>query len=668
MSANRSRTRHTRQRWTAAAVGAISLLTALPATARAGESTPGPAAQTGRAAEAAACGTSGRTYVTNASGELLQYTMPTPLTGSTFSAYVKVGAGWGSYGKVLAGPDGDFFAFKSDGTYYAHRADNGTWDVSPKRISTYLGWLGNAADHGQATVDRSGRLWVADNLGQLYGYQYDPKLGTGGGLSSIGIVDNDWDRYNLITAGDTGVLYGRAADGRLYRSRYDVASQRWIERHVLIGAAAWGNFTSITAGGGDTLVAVRTNGEALYYRYDELTDTWPVVAKPVAAGGWHTFGNVTSRPDNCRLLTNHTPPKPPPLPMDHPAATVTQSTSGYLDILQSFSGHIAHVRVDPVTFSNPRWTRLDEPRGVSGRPAVVKQSDGRISVFAQGVHGSVFQRDQVAKDSPGWEAWNDLAGAMAHPPVVAKLPASGLAVQYAVDVNGKPWHRVQIKPDAGFLGWKPLAGPALDGPLTTVDEQGGIRLFGRKTDGTLATALFSAAGTMSPWVSLGSQQIVGLPAVITLPGTGYRVVARDLDGRVVTTRQTAIGGAYEPWSAIPNTATTGATPPAPVAPLSASSSPTAVFTGQTPGPEIVVRGNDGHLYRTAGTSATTWSPWVRFGPKSEEPRGNAIGDPRAFTYSAELSDTWGVVHRDDLGRTHISRPTTGTGWTSTPIS
>lgn len=112
--------------------------------------------------------------------------MADPLAGSPFSSYQKVTAGWGRTGRYFAGPAGQFYAFKSDGTYYAHRTESGTWDVAPKRVSTALGWLSNAADREQATVDRSGWLWVADNLGQLYAYRYDASIE---GLRSLKVLD-----------------------------------------------------------------------------------------------------------------------------------------------------------------------------------------------------------------------------------------------------------------------------------------------------------------------------------------------------------------------------------------------------------------------------------------------------------------------------------------------
>ncbi|MFK4224244.1 tachylectin-related carbohydrate-binding protein [Streptomyces sp. NPDC019890] len=605
-----------------AAAAALPLLIAAPGTAQ--------------AAEAATCAPNGKTYVVNSAGSLLQYTMATPLTGSTFSAYSTAGAGWGAYGKVLAGPNGEFYAFKSDGTYYAHRTDSGTWDIAPKKISTALGWLGNAADHEQATVDRDGWLWVADNLGQLYAYRYDSTIGTSGGLKSLKILDKGWDRYNLITAGDKGVLYGRATDGRLYRSRYDVTSQRWIERHVLVGSAAWGNFKTITAGGGDTLVAVQTSGEALYYRYDENTRTWPVLAKQVAAGGWQNFPNITSRPDNCSLVAGHTPAAPAVPLENYSRASVIQSSVGSLEFAYTDNiGRLVHGRMpDASNTNNVQWTTISGTEAFAGTPSLAEQADGRVAVTAHNTSGSVWLRNQAAKSSADWANWSDQAGAMAQHAVTAKT-SGGLLVQFSVDADGKPWYRIQTAANADFMGWMPLAGSGFAGSFSTVAVRDGIQLFGKGADGTLSTALFKDDGTLSAWTSLGSQTVTGTPAVVVYPGFRIRVFATDTAGSVVTATQSAEGGAYGAWTQVDTVAAAG--------------SPSAVISPLTGLTEIVVRGTDGYIHSTGETTqgSGVWRTW-----KSESFETSAT-EPTAFTYTNSSGPTWAFSFRTADNQTRV---------------
>ena len=53
-------------------------------------------------------------------------------------------------------------------------------------------------------------------------------------------IDTGWNKYNLLVATAPGVLYARAAcDGRLYRYRFDPATQRWVDRTGSSGSFSW---------------------------------------------------------------------------------------------------------------------------------------------------------------------------------------------------------------------------------------------------------------------------------------------------------------------------------------------------------------------------------------------------------------------------------------------
>ncbi|MCZ9341116.1 hypothetical protein NGM37_25465, partial [Streptomyces sp. TRM76130] len=98
---------------------------------------------------------------------------------------------------------------------------------------------------------------------------------------------------------------------------------------------------------------------------------------------------------------------------------------------------------------------------------------------------------------------------MAQHPVTVRT-SDGLLRQFAVDADGKPWYRVQQRPGVSFLGWTPLSGEGLAGPLTAVTVRGGIQLFGTDTNGTLRTATFSNGG-VGTWTTLGDRTITGTP-------------------------------------------------------------------------------------------------------------------------------------------------------------
>ncbi|MFI6058374.1 tachylectin-related carbohydrate-binding protein [Streptomyces sp. NPDC051286] len=605
-------------RWAAAmtaVVAAFPLLVALPGTAH--------------AADSATCTTTGPTYAVDTAGKLLRYDMPTPLSGGSLETPSTIDTGWNGYGRVLAGQGARFYGIKSDGLYLSHRVGStGTWDIHHKKISDNFGWLANAADRNQVTVDRGDRLWVLDNEGALRTFKYDSAADTWSADSGK-IIDQGWNRYDLIVAADSGVVYGRsAADGRLYRSRYDFTSQRWLERHVVESLADWRQYSKgITSIGGDTLVGVTSAGIAHYYRFDENIRDFPVYKKTVGSSGWQNFTNVSGAPDACRITTDHTPASTPvPLQSDTPTS-VFQSSTGSLEFAHTNgAGVLRHSRIADA--SNLKFT-LSSPfidEQFTGRPAVSEHSDGRVVLTAQDTSGRIWQRNQTAKASDGWDRWIDLAGAMAHAPITAKTP-TGLLVEFAVDGEGKPWYRIQQRANADFMGWMPLTGSGLEGTLQAVTVRDGIQLFATTTSGTLTTARFTQDGSISDWTGLGAQHISGAPSLILFPGYRIHVFANDGQGHIVTAHQSVENGAYSAWETIDG--------------LTADGAPSAVLAPKTGLVEIVARGTDGYIHSTGETfqASGVWRDWQRASSEA------AATVPTAFPYTTLDGETWAYTFR-----------------------
>lgn len=612
-----------------AAAATLPLLVAVPGTAV--------------AADAAGCTTNGPTFAVSSTGSLLQYTMKSPLNGSGgYNAPTTIGSGWHNFGLVLAGPDGAFYGFKADGTYYGHRTDAGVWDVAPKRVSTSFGFLATAANRGQAAVDRNGWLWVVDEAGALRAYKYDAAASTWT-VGHSKTHDDGWNRYNQIVAADTGVLYGRnATDGKLYRSRYDISSQRWIERHVLVSPSDWNQFKSISSNGGDTLLATRTStGEAFYYRFDENTRAWPVTTVEVGSGGWAAFRDVTAAPDNCRILKDHTPAVTV-LPKETNTRTVVaQDGGGKLHFAHTNNiGRVTLGKADPAAIDQAAWTTVPENEAFAGEPSLAKHPDGRVSLAVHNTTGSIWQRFQAGNNTADWAAWHDQAGAMVQHPVTGTAP-SGALVEFAADASGKPWYRLVAKDGLSFKGWMPLAGSGFTGPFATGTVRDGVQLVGKKSDGTLATARFKEDGTLSAWTSLGTQTVSGTPSVIVNPGYTVSVFATDLTTKTVTTTaQATEGGAFGPWATVPG--------------LSVKGSPSALIApnGRT---EIVVRGEDDYMYSTGETSpgSLTWRTWKLTSEFEGTPPEAGATDPTAFTYTGGSGPAWAFVFRDINDRTRV---------------
>ncbi|SHI51623.1 tachylectin-related carbohydrate-binding protein [Streptomyces sp. 3214.6] len=602
----------------AAAAAALPLLIAAPGTAH--------------AADAATCRTNGPTYGVNSAGSLLEYKLKSPINGAGgYLSPTTIGSSWNNYPLVISGPDGKFYLLKSDGTWYGRRdVSTGAWAVSPRKITTAFGWLADAADRNQVTVDRSGRMWVLLDNGSLYSYRYDGSGGAWTPADTSFLHDTGWNRYDLITAADDGVIYGRAAaDGKLYRSRFDSTSQRWIERHVLVSSSDWHQFKSITSNGGDTLMGVQSStGQLFYYRFDENTRSWPVNRVEIGTSGWQNLLSVSGAPDNCGIAASHTPASPA-IPLEsYSRGSVMQSSTGSVEFAYTDNiGRLVHGRMaDPSDVNGVQWTTISGNEAFTGQPSLVEQADGRISVTAHNTSGSVWQRNQVAKSSADWAAWNDQAGAMRQHATTAKLP-SGQLVQFAADANGAPWYRLQTAANGEFLGWLPLSGTGFSGPFTAVTVRDGLQLFGKNASGVLSTALFKADGTLSAWTSLGAQAISGTPSAVVYPGYRIRVFATDGNGNVVTVSQSVEGGAYGEWTQVVG--------------LTAQGSPSAVISPLTGLTEIVVRGTDGYIHNTGETTqgSGVWRTWQQSSFET------SATEPTAVTYTNANGPTWAYSFR-----------------------
>ncbi|MFB6425607.1 tachylectin-related carbohydrate-binding protein [Streptomyces microflavus] len=612
-------------RWAGALTAAatvVPLLVGLPGTAH--------------AAETATCTPSGPMYAVDSAGKLLRTDMPTPLSGGTLATPSSIDTGWNGYGRVLAGQGARFYGIKSDGLYLSRRT-SGTWDIHHKKISPDFGWLAGAAARDQITVDRGDRIWVLNNEGQLRAHKYD--LATEKWTGDSGkIIDQGWQRYDLIVGADAGVVYGRSAtDGKLYRSRYDFTSQRWLERHVVESLADWRQYTKgITSIGGDTLVGITASGAAHYYRFDENIRDFPVYKKTVAASGWQNYTNVSGAPDACRLTANPTPPSPAAPLESYSSTSAVQSATGSLEFAYTDNiGRLVHGRMtDPSDFNGVQWTTVSGNEAFTGRPTLAEHSDGRVVITAQNTSGSIWQRTQTAKAGADWNNWVDLAGAMAHRPVTAKTPG-GLLVQFAVAADGSPWYRIQQRPNVDFMGWMRLSGSGLAGTLQAVTVRDGVQLFATTTGGTLSTARFTESGTLTAWSGLGAQNVSGAPSVVVYPGYRIRVFANDGQGHVITAAQTTENGAFGTWDTIGG--------------LSADGAPSAVISPLTGLTEITARGADGFVHNTGETvqGSGSWRAWQQ---ASFEVSATA---PTAFAYTNSSGPTWAYVFRTADNQTRV---------------
>ncbi|MEW2521969.1 tachylectin-related carbohydrate-binding protein [Actinacidiphila alni] len=619
-----------RQRWGAAAT---ALAAAVPLALA--------AAPAAHAAAPVTCGTNAATYALDSAGKLYRQDMPTPLTGGTLAPGAVIDSTWTGYGRVLAGPGATFYGIKSTGLYYSHRTSTGTWDVHHRQISTGFASYRNADSRNKITIDNGGHIWALDS-GGLRWYKYDATANNFV-AGSAKYVASDWSQYDLITAGDDGVLYGRTSDGKLYRSRYDFTSQRWLEQHVQVGSGGWNDTKEMVSFGGDTLLRITNAGSLRYYRYDEDGHTFPVLDKTEGTTNWSTYTDFAASPNQCRLTTSHTPAATPIHTENFTRGSVTQSAAGSLEYAYSDNnGRLVYGRQsDPSDTNSVQWTTVGGDEGFAGQPSLGRKQDGRVTLTAHNLTGSIWTRNQTAKDNPDWGGWIDLAGAMVAHPTTASMP-DGTLVEFAADADGKPWYRIEQRPNVDFMGWEPLSGPAFTGAFTTATVRNGIQLFGLDASGAVQTALFNGT-SVSAWTSLGGSGLNGSPAVVVNPGYRLRLFVRDADGHIVTKAQSAEGGAYDAdWTQVGDQIAAG--------------SPAATLSPTTGSIEIVVRGTDSLIHSTgeAIQGSGTWRDW-----ETPTPTETAT-DPTVLNYSTANGQIWGYSFRTTTNQVWLfSTSTTG---------
>jgi hypothetical protein len=582
------------------------------------------------------CVRTGAVYSVTSAGGLLRRSVQNPADPTEVPSARTIDTGWNRYQRVLASNQTNFYGINDQGLFVSHRDFSaGVWDVHHRPISgAYANYRLPERRH-KITVDREGHIWRIDPNGDLRWAQYDVATDTWAPLSDLKI-DAGWDRYDLIVATDNGVLFGRdAVTGHLLRSRYDFASQRWIDRHVTASRADWHDARDITSFGGDSILVVRPNGELRYYRFSEAEGNFAIYNRRIGSGAhWAGYTSVTGAPVSCMLTTVHTPVSPAIATEPHSPASLLQTSTGALEYAYTDgTGRLLHGRqADPDDFGGLSWAPVPSDETFTGQPQLDEQPDGRVGVLTWSVDGDAWWRRHTA-GTTDWGTWRDLAGAMHAHPTTVKTP-EGVLVQFSVDGDGRPWYRVQQRPNVDYMGWMPLTGAGLSGPLTAVGVTDGIQLFGRDAEGRLRTATF-VDGTLTAWTAVGDAPVTGRPSVVVHPDGRLGVFARDTEGAVVALTGNSDGTFPAPWTRVGDF-----TPAGP---------PSAVVHPVTGATEIVARGTDGVIHHTGEEvpGSGTWRPWT---PVTAE--ASAV-DPTAFTYESGAGPAWGFVFRTDTDRSHV---------------
>lgn len=628
----------------AAVAAAVPLTIAAPGTAAA-------------AVDGLTCTSTAPLYSVTPAGNFIRRNVDNPADATQVPEPFSIDTGWDRYPRVLAGGKAQFYGIKSDGLFVSHRDyTTETWDVHHKRISDGFTRYRLAENRHEITVDQDSNIWHVDDGGDLRWSQYSLDTNSWNPAGDRKI-DSGWGRYDLIVATDLGVLYGRdAATGHLLRSRYDFDSQRWLQRHETVSWADWRGTQDVTSFGGDTMVRVQPNGDLRYFRYAEDQENFAVYNRLIADGAhWAGYTSVSGGPASCRLTADHSPARPSiSIDADSPAA-IQQSPGGAIEYAYTDNiGRLVHGRQsDPNDFNSTQWTTISGNEAFSGIPSLAAQPDGQTALTAQSINSDIWWT-RHAQGNPDWDEWFNLAGAMAEHPVTGTMP-DGRLVQFSVDAQGKPWYRIQQRPNVAFMGWMPLTGQGLSSPFTVATVRDGVQLFGVDATGRLRTAAFTGSA-VGAWTDLGDAPVTGRPSVVVYPGYRMGVFARAADGRIVSLAQATEGSAFPAgWTQVGDFTSAG--------------SPSAVISPITGVTELVARGADGMIYNTGEQTqgSGTWRPW------RQEAFEESATDPTTLTYSNANGPTWAFSYRTSANQTRLfeARPTaaraaSGTGAPAAP--
>ncbi|MFG1605061.1 tachylectin-related carbohydrate-binding protein [Actinoplanes sp. NPDC049265] len=603
------------------------------------------------AADTWQCTTAAYGFAVDSSAHLWRYPFTAPGTNTAaHGTRVDLGGGWNTYGRVLGGPDLKVYGINANGLFRYRNVGTG-WEkvdgVINWKISTEFTQYATAAWRDKITVDELGDFYAVDSDGRLRQWRYDEatRVWTINGR----VLSTGWDRYDLIFAAGPGVIYGRTPEGKLFRSRYEPASQRWLQEHHEVGHSSWQQYTKgIFAIGGDTFYAPRgSNGELAHYRYREDNDTWPVQNRIAGNSGWQNFTNTTGTTNSCQLTDRHEPARPAtPIQANSPIVALQRPASGtqlgpieyvYADNI----GRLRHAyQSDPDNFGAPQWAAVPTDDAFSGRPALVANPQGNIQLLAQNTNSDAWSFTRQPAPSTSWAPGLSLGGALKSRPAVVRL-SDGTPAAFGLDVDGALWHRRYSGTvgDVNLLSWRKLGGSGLGGELVVVpgaDRK--ATLFALDADGTPVTASY-VDGTVTAWTELGGSGFTASPAAVKLPGQVLRVFARAADGQILTQQQTS-GGAF------PGTWT-------PVGTFTAAGAPAAVLDPLTGRLFVVARGTDNEIYRVFETAAGagTWGDWLPLAPDgTSDP---SVTEPTITEFTNGGGQTYLIAFRNQNDATRI---------------
>lgn len=304
-----------------------------------------------------------------------------------------------------------------------------------------------------------------------------------------------------------------------------------------------------------------------------------------------------------------------------------------------------------------------------GSPAVAGHADGRLHVAATGFDRRVWEIEQTAPDN-GWSEWGvvRLADLKFGRPALARNSDGRLEVFAVADQGGwAVWHAWQATPGGQWSGWRSFGPPGsgASGMLTVgANDDGRLELFSSEEPNKGSAVFFEGhmfhryqhtpGGGWSNWESLGT----GVAGDV-----GFPVLGRNADGRLELFMG-ANGVVWHGWQRSPADSTSWS-------PWARLRHDTETFVDLAVGANadgrlVVVATNDrGKLWRREqNPGADGWQPWTPMPNVApgmlQEPTlaANADGRLELFARTNPLGDLYQLVQEEPSG----GWPSTGRRW------
>jgi GH25 family lysozyme M1 (1,4-beta-N-acetylmuramidase) len=171
---------------------------------------------------------------------------------------------------------------------------------------------------------------------------------------------------------------------------------------------------------------------------------------------------------------------------------------------------------------------------------VVKLSDGRLAVVAKGIADDAIWLSEQTAPNGGRKAWKSLGGKLSSAPALAKNQDGRLEV-FARGTDGALWHTWETAPGAAWSAWSSLGGIVYD-PTAASDKDGRLEVFVRGSDGKLYKNRQTAPNAgWEDWTGMGAKM------------EGGAGVGRNADGRLEVFVQAPDGSVRHAWQSAPGT-------------------------------------------------------------------------------------------------------------------